>query len=52
MRVTVIPIINGALEQSPKVSRKNWENWKSEEESWLSRLHHCSARLIRKVLET
>ena len=40
MRVTVIPIVIDALGMVPKTWKKDRRNWKSKEESSLSRLQH------------
>ena len=41
MRVTVILIVVGGLEQSPGAWKRDWRNWKSEEESRPYRPQHC-----------
>ena len=41
LKLIVIPIVVNALGTAPKAWKKDWMNWKSEEELIPSRLQHC-----------
>ena len=45
MRLTVIPVVVGALRTVDRGLGNYWRNWKSEEESEASRLQHGSDQL-------
>ena len=41
IRVTVIPVIIGALGAVPQSLERGWKRWKSKDESRPSKLQHC-----------